>query len=206
MRRMGAETGDWVSVQAHYDALIDEGNDPVLDPPILKAYMDGWDGETFFELLALEPRLRALEIGIGTGRLALKALEAGCVLVGMDVSEKTLKAAERNLAGYEQVRLIRGEFPADAPSGSFERIYSSLTFMHIADKRAAVEKISALLALGGRAVLSLDKSRDCALDMGNRRVRVYPDDPEETAEAFRACGLTAGVREIERAWLIWAQR
>lgn len=206
MRRMGAETGNWVSVQVHYDALIDEGNDPVLDPPILKAYMDGWDGKTFFELLDLEPWHRVLEIGIGTGRLALKALKADCVLVGMDVSEKTLKAAERNLAGYGSVQLMLGEFPADAPSGLFDRIYSSLTFMHIASKRAAVEKVSELLAPEGRAVISLDKSRDGVLDMGNRRVRVYPDDPEETANAFRACGLDAGVRETERAWLIWAQR
>lgn len=29
----------------HYDALIDEGNDPFRDPKPLKEYMDRWDGK-----------------------------------------------------------------------------------------------------------------------------------------------------------------
>ena len=31
----------------HYDALIAENNDPVLDPPALAAYMERWDGAPF---------------------------------------------------------------------------------------------------------------------------------------------------------------
>ena len=27
-----------VAVAAHYDAILEEGNDPVLDPPVLQAY------------------------------------------------------------------------------------------------------------------------------------------------------------------------
>ena len=33
------------AVIRHYDALIDEGNDPVLDPAPLRRHMDGWDGD-----------------------------------------------------------------------------------------------------------------------------------------------------------------
>lgn len=32
-----------VSVAAHYDALVTEGNDPVYDPEPLRAYMEKWD-------------------------------------------------------------------------------------------------------------------------------------------------------------------
>ena len=38
----------------HYDALIAENNDPVLDPPTLAAYMERWDGAPFMELLSLD--------------------------------------------------------------------------------------------------------------------------------------------------------
>ena len=31
----------------HYDLLIDEGQDPVCDPPLLQEYMNKWDGELF---------------------------------------------------------------------------------------------------------------------------------------------------------------
>ena len=41
-------------VARHYDLLIDEGNDPVLDPPALAAYMDGWDGGLFIDALCLD--------------------------------------------------------------------------------------------------------------------------------------------------------
>ena len=37
----------------HYDALIDENNDPVHDPEPLKKHMDGWDGDVFIEELIL---------------------------------------------------------------------------------------------------------------------------------------------------------
>lgn len=207
MQRMGAATGKSVSAEAHYDLLIDEGNDPVLDPPALKAYMDGWDGDVFFELLDIQKDHRVLEIGVGTGRLALRALGFGCrELVGMDLSGKTLKTAAVHLKGHPEVQLVQGEFPEDAPAGTFDRIYSSLTFLHIADKRAAVERVCKLLSPGGRAVISLDKSRDTVLDMGVRTVDVYPDGPEEMVSLFCSCGLHAQAHEIERAWLVLAEK
>ena len=56
----------------HYDLLIDEGNDPFRDPPVLQEYMSRWDGERFIEALELTGNKRVLEVGIGTGRLAGK--------------------------------------------------------------------------------------------------------------------------------------
>ena len=207
MQSMDAATGNTFSAEAHYDALIDEGNDPVLDPPALKDYMDGWDGDRFFALLDLQREHRTLEIGIGTGRLALRALKTGVrELVGMDLSQKTLDTTARHLASFEGVCLIRGEFPEDAPEGLFDRIYSSLTFLHIENKRAAVRKIAQMLLPGGRAVISLDKSRDTVLDMGVRQVSVYPDDPREIAAMFMECGLNAQIHEVERAWLVQADK
>ena len=203
-----AAIGTLDSAQTHYDLLIDEGNDPVLDPPPLAAYMDGWDGEDLFRALQMTPECRVLEIGVGTGRLALRALKRGCAaFTGMDLSEPTLEAARRHLAAYENVRLIPGEFPKDAPDGPFDRIYSSLTFMHIEDKRAACEKIASLLAPGGRCVLSLDKEQSAVLDMGTRQVRTYPDTPETMLHLFRKAGLRPQpALELERAWLVIADR
>ncbi|MBQ8943824.1 MAG: DUF4956 domain-containing protein [Clostridia bacterium] len=52
----------------HYDKLIDEGNDPVNDPLMLKEYMDKWDGRVFIDKLQLSPEKNVLEIGnIGAG-------------------------------------------------------------------------------------------------------------------------------------------
>ena len=43
------------AVIEHYDLLIEEGNDPVLDPPILREYMDRWDGQLLIDLTKLTP-------------------------------------------------------------------------------------------------------------------------------------------------------
>ena len=59
-------------IREHYDLLIDEGNDPVLDPPELKEYMNGWDGDLFIDLMELAKNKTVLEIGCGTGRIAVK--------------------------------------------------------------------------------------------------------------------------------------
>lgn len=41
-------------VSRHYDALIDENNDPVHDPKPLKEYMEKWDGSRFLESMNLD--------------------------------------------------------------------------------------------------------------------------------------------------------
>ena len=61
-----------VDVITHYDLLVDEGNDPVCDPEPLKQYMDKWDGKPFIDALRLDKSKSVLEIGVGTGRLAVK--------------------------------------------------------------------------------------------------------------------------------------
>lgn len=59
-------------VISHYDLLTDENNDPVNDPLPLREYMDTWDGPPFLDALHLDSTKSVLEIGVGTGRLAVK--------------------------------------------------------------------------------------------------------------------------------------
>lgn len=47
------EITDKAKMLAHYNACIDENNDPVHDPASLKAHMDKWDDEAFIEALQL---------------------------------------------------------------------------------------------------------------------------------------------------------
>lgn len=75
----------------YYDLLIYEGNDPVLDPPELQVYMDKWDGQFFIDLLAVDKTKRVLEIGCGTGRLAVKVAPLVRTFCGVDISPKQLK-------------------------------------------------------------------------------------------------------------------
>ncbi len=163
----------------HYNKLIDENNDPTRDPKPLRDYMDKWDGEKFIESMQLDKRKSALEIGIGTGRLAIKVAPNCKSLCGIDVSPKTLERAAENLSMYQNINLICGDFMSFEFEEQFDVIYSSLTFMHIQDKLISIQKIASLLTNNGLFVLSIDKNQNEYIDMGDRKIKIYPDNPND---------------------------
>lgn len=163
----------------HYNKLIDENNDPARDPKPLRDYMDKWDGQRFIESMQLDKSKAVLEIGVGTGRIAVKVAPNCKNLCGIDVSEKTIQRATENLSMYQNIKLICDDFMFCKFEAEFDVIYSSLTFMHIQDKLSAIQKVAALLSNNGLFVLSIDKNQNEYIDMGDRRVKIYPDNPND---------------------------
>lgn len=178
----------------HYDFLIEQNNDPVFDPPELQKYMNKWDGEKFIDKIRLTPESNVLEIGVGTGRLALKTASLCNKLWSIDISPKTIERAKENLKSFQNVNLICDDFLTVAFKEKFDVIYSSLTFMHIKDKQKAVNKVFTLLHSGGRFVLSIDKSQNTLLDIGTSKIEIYPDNPDDMKLFLQ----NAGFKNIEQ--------
>ena len=80
---------------------------------------------------------------------------------------------------YQNIKLICGDFTFFEFEEQFDVIYSSLTFMHIQDKLSAIQKISTLLTNNGLFVLSIDKNQNEYIDMGDRKIKIYPDNPND---------------------------
>ena len=173
----------------HYDKLIDENNDPFNDPETLKKYMDKWDGDRFICALMLDESKTVLEIGVGTGRLAAKVIPFCNQFWGIDISPKTISRASENLMPYKNVHLICEDFLKHCFANRFDVIYSSLTFMHIKDKQSAVNKIASLLNDGGIFVLSVDKSQSQYIDMGTRKIKIYPDSADSIRQNLVSTNL-----------------
>ena len=176
-------------VAKHYDILISEGNDPVHDPEPLKAYMDKWDGQVFIDKMKLSKDKTVLEIGVGTGRLAVRTAPLCKEFYGIDISPETIKGAEKNLVEYSNINLICDDFMTHNFNTTFDVIYSSLTFMHIKDKQGAINRVRELLKNGGLFVLSTDKNQDQFIDIGSNKIEVYPDTPEEITQCINISGL-----------------
>ena len=195
------------AVIRHYDLLIEENQDPVLDPPALQSYMQKWDGPAFLAALQLTREKSVLEIGVGTGRLAQQTAPLCHAFTGIDCSPRTLERAKTHLAEYKNVTLIQGDFLTHSFSQSFDVIYASLVFMHIREKEKAVQKAAALLHPGGRLVLSLDKNQAKILDYGSRKIRIYPDHPRNITQAFYTAGLrVTGALETEFAHILIGEK
>lgn len=149
-----------VSACEHYELLIDEGHDPMLDPPLLQAYMSRWDGPVFFEAADVENK-SVLDVGIGTGRVAASILESGCrCLTGVDFSPKSLARAKLHLQSYPNVELIQADIHEFTRPNTFDIAYSVLTFLHIEDKEKALRNIHLSLKDQGAFILSVSRDEE----------------------------------------------
>ena len=177
-------------VSNHYDLLVEENNDPVHDPEPLREYMDRWDGQKFIDSLQLTKEKSVLEIGVGTGRLAVRTAPECRYFFGIDISPKTVKRARENLKEHSNVTLVCNDFMSYDFGCKFDVIYSSLTFMHIMDKQAAINKVKSLLNIGGRFVLSIDKNQSDTIDYGSRKIKIYPDNKEDITRYIAHSGMS----------------
>ena len=192
---------------SHYDLVIDENNDPVYDAEPLKSYMNKWDGQQFIDSLQLSKEKSVLEIGVGTGRLAVRVAPECRKFFGIDISPKTIQRAKENLKGHNNVTLICYDFMFYDFRHKFDVIYSSLTFMHIKDKQAAINKVKSLLNSGGNFVLSIDKNQSDTIDCGTRKIKVYPDSKEDIMRYINQSGMRLiKVFETDFAYIFVTER
>lgn len=168
-----------MNVITFYDMLIAEDNDPFRDPPVLQDHMNKWDGQAFIDSMKLDRTKNVLEIGVGTGRIAAKVAPLCLQFTGIDVSPKTIARASENLSNHQNVALICSDFAQYTFESTFDVIYSSLTMMHFENKKQFFSKVDALLRTGGRFCLSIDKNQSEYIDMGTRKIRIYPDRLDE---------------------------
>ena len=177
-------------ISKHYDLLIDLNNDPVHDPEPLRAYMDKWDGQEFIEKLHLDKSKSVLEIGVGTGRLAVRVALFCNRFTGVDLSAKTIKRAKENMDGFQNTVFICDDFLKIDFQETFDVIYSSLTFMHIKEKQKVIFKVSDLLNVNGIFALSIDKNKNDIIDIGDSVISIFPDNPDEIKCYIENAGLT----------------
>lgn len=182
-----------IDVANHYDILIDENNDPVHDPKPLRDYMDKWDGQAFIDEMKLSKSKAVLEIGVGTGRLAVRVAPYCKDFIGIDISRKTVERATKNLKAHSNSTIICGDVSEYVFDKKFDVVYSSLTFMHIKDKQAIINKVAALLNDEGKFLLSIDKNQNDFIDIGTSKIAVFPD----TAEHIKHCIEVSGLKIIK---------
>ena len=196
-----------MNVIENYDLLIEENNDPFNDPPALQEYMNQWDGALFLKSLNLTASKSVLEIGVGTGRLAVKVAPHCKRLVGVDISPKTIERAKENLKDYSNISFVCADFNTHPFNETFDIIYSSLTMMHFENKQQVISKVDTLLDKGGVFCLSIDKNQSDYIDMGTRKIKVYPDTLDNIKSLIDASSMTVtNIYETDNAYIIVSKK
>ena len=192
-----------MDIITHYDKLIDDNNDPFRDPPPLREYMNKWDGQLFVDSMHLNHTKRVLDIGIGTGRIAAKVAPFCLKLSGIDISPKTIHRAKENLSNFKNIEFICADFSDYFFGETFDVIYSSLTLIHFENKRHFIFKVSELLNINGIFCLSIDKNSNDNIDMGNYKLKIYPDKIDDIEEYINLANMRISNRfETEFANII----
>lgn len=128
-------------VAVQYDAL--RGHPPEISPRI---------GSAIAGIVGTGARV--LEPGVGTGRIALPLVAAGCDVVGVDLSAEMLGA----LAGrdVDRLRLVRSDITRlPFRSQSFDAAVC-VHVLHLVDSRSVLRQLLELLRQGGYIVLARD--------------------------------------------------
>jgi SAM-dependent methyltransferase len=116
-------------VAAHYDASAE--HDPMFSPEAINPGVDF--------LVELVGDGRALELGIGTGRIALPLAERGVPVHGIDLSE-AMVARLRAKPGAEKVDVTMGDFANTKVDGTFTVAYLVYnTIQNLTTQQAQVE-------------------------------------------------------------------
>ena len=130
-------------------------------------------------LAAHRPDLPVLELGIGTGRLALPLAAAGIDVVGIDASRAMLDVLERK-APATGVRWLQGDMVDDLPPGPFSVVF--VAYNTLFNLRTALRQqqcfaaVAERLAPGGAFVVEA----------------FVPSTTEDVRDAISIRSLTAG--------------
>jgi ubiquinone/menaquinone biosynthesis C-methylase UbiE len=114
---------------------------------------------TVIDALELKPGMRLLELGCGSGRLAIqiKRTYPDVEITAVDGNRDIMKVA-KNRAGQAGVDIdfVLGDFTTCPLEGTYDRVYSTLVLHHLnlEAKQEVFARIRALLAEDGKLVVA----------------------------------------------------
>jgi SAM-dependent methyltransferase len=147
--------------------------------------------EPAVELLAeLAGGARALELGIGTGRIALPLAQRGVEVHGIDLSS-AMVARLREKPGGEEIPVAIGDFASTRVDGAFRLAY--LVFNTINNLTTQAEQVACFRNVGGH----LEPGGRFVIEVGMPDLRRLP--PGETMHVFDASEGHWGIDEYDVA-------
>ncbi len=114
----------------------------------------------------LRPRMRALDVGGGTGRLSILLADRVGSVVVTDPSAGMVKVARERIeaAGLsDRLRAVQADLTVDRLDAAFDVVWSSMALHHVQDLDGLLRSVAGLLVDGGRlAIADLDEDPDGA--------------------------------------------
>ncbi len=163
-----------------------------------KVQRDAESLSRFVAFAGLAPGARVLDAGCGPGLVAEAFLEAGCEVLGVDLSAEMIRRAGARCARFAGRARFEQRSLFDVPSGApFDAALSRNVLHHLEDPAAFVARQAALVRAGG-VVLAFDLSGDPdparqawsqGIERDRDRTHVRTLTPGELADLLVRAGL-----------------
>lgn len=118
------------------------------------------------EALVLSPRMSAVDVGGGTGRLSILLADLVGSVVVTDPSAGMVRVARERIesAGLgDRLRAVQADLTTDRLDGAFDVVWSSMALHHVRDLDGLLRSVAGLLVHGGRLLIAdLDEDPDGA--------------------------------------------
>lgn len=118
------------------------------------------------ETVSLSPRMKALDVGGGTGRLSILLADLVGSVVVTDPSAGMVQVARERIeaAGLsDRLRAVQADLTTDPLDGTYDVAWSSMALHHVQDLERLLLSVAGLLVDGGRlCIADLDEDPDGA--------------------------------------------
>jgi SAM-dependent methyltransferase len=148
------------------------------------------------ELAALSPGARLVEVGCGTGQATIALAERGFDVVALELGKRLAALAERRLAGFPGVRVVRAAFEDWEPADSgFDAVVSFAAF-HWIDPATRYAKAARLVKPDG--ALAVFEWQDTVTDDGDPFFAAVVEDYAAVVPEWHATPPPAPDRVADR--------
>lgn len=169
------------------------------------------------EIVNVSVGKRVLDIGIGTGNLALRCLARGATVVGLDPSKRMLAKACEKVSDCPRAEFRQVDEPflhIPYPNASFDAVVSTYTFHHIPHrlKPESVREMVRVLKPDGLWVLGdlifeNEEAERKALHQYRWLEEEYFARNEELRTVFTELGMELSARQFTPVtWVVWSIR
>jgi len=149
------------------------------------------------------PGIRILDLGVGTGNLAVRFVSIGCKIWGIDFSSNMLDKARQKLRNAVLVQAdLLGDWP-DEIQQRFDRVVSTYALHHfdLNTKCGLLSRVSRRFLVSGGLIVVGDLSFPTAQAREEARSEAWEDEEfcwagDEAIEAFTEIGLQTEYKQI----------